>query len=157
MRLTKKISAVVLALTLLISCLGVMTVPVVAANDLTVAGVHNFSTAAGDWRFWLNMEGTWPVSDSFIAFSDPAVTINDTALDESVIEAYKEGDRLLLCLWGPLTGGVTPKAGDTVVVKAGQISAASGTANIAEDAVLVYDGSAWNLQVTYYDAKLTFT
>ncbi|MBQ8494545.1 MAG: hypothetical protein IJ465_02175 [Clostridia bacterium] len=156
MKLSKRILTIALSIIMLLSALAV---PVVAANDLTVAGVHNFSTVAGDWRFWLNMEGTWPVSDSFIAFTAPAVSINDTTLDSAVIETYKDGDRLLLCLWGPLTGGVTPKAGDTVVVKAGQISAASGTANIAEDAVLVYDGSAWNLQVqvTYYDAKLTFT
>lgn len=145
MKLSKRILTIALAFIMLLS---VLAVPVFAANDLTVTGVANFSTNNGDWRFWLTTEGTWPVSDSFAAFSDPAVTINGTALTDSIIETYKDGNNILLCLWGALTGGITPKADDTVVVKAGQISATNGggTANIAEDVVLVYNGSAWSVK-----------
>ena len=116
--------------------------------EATGKSVYSFGTADNDWRFNLVLDTRWPVSDAFVAMGDLSVYINDVALDGSIVDVYKNGDKLLLCLWGELTNGVAPVAGDKVTIKAGKSVIGDTTygLNITRDIVMEYDGTKWVME-----------
>ena len=117
-------------------------------SEATGKSVLSFGTNFGDWRFRLVMNVMWPVNGDFIEMGDLSVYINDTFLEGSIVDVYKEGSNLLVCLWGPLTGGVAPVAGDKVTIKAGKsvIGDTGFGLNIARDIVMEYDGANWVME-----------
>ena len=118
-------------------------------NDMHVSNLVSFSTDAGDWRFNLTIDGGWPtVEGNLPKLTDLSVYINETKLSSALIDLYKNGDYLMVSLWGDLTNNVVPVEGDKVTIKLGQ-ARFEGTKwgiNLTRDAVLVYDGEKWALE-----------
>lgn len=152
MKNMKKLVSIMLSLALILGCVGM--VPAKAADHvMSVTGVHSFSTN-GDWRFFFNVDGTWPTSGEMDAYSnkDFTVTIKDVAGNvlatpdpAAAIESYKNSDYWLLCVWGTYTGTHKPQEGDTVTISAGQMSYANDASKsvvFENECVLKWNASA---------------
>ena len=117
-------------------------------SDMTVADLVGFSTDNGDWRFNLSVENGWPlVEGNLPKLTDLSVYINQTKLDPSVVDLYKNGENLMVSLWGNLTA-VAPVKGDKVTVKAGQAQFENTELGIdlLRDVVLEFDGEKWAME-----------
>lgn len=126
-------------------------------GEMSIGSVDSAS-ASGHWRFNLNVKGTWPTTgnlDRYLSDEAPIATIKNKKgrlLFESLpgnTEIYKNGEQMLLCVWGDYTANNTPLEGDTVTLTSCTLSYqedATKAVELSKETVLEYTGSAWKVQ-----------
>lgn len=126
-------------------------------DEMTIGSVDS-ATANDHWRFNLNVKGVWPTTgglDRYLSDEAPIATIRNKKgrlLFESVpgnTEIYKNGEQMLLCIWGDYTANNKPSEGDTVTLTSCTLSYqndATKAVKLSNETVLEYTGSAWKVQ-----------
>ena len=130
----------------------------VTYNDITLDSVYSASHT-DHWVLNINVNGNWPSGADFENYTNLRVFVNDVEIDAGSTSTHKNGNYLLLTVWGAV-GAAAPVNGDTLTVKAGKAKMKSDTTvgiNLTEDFTVSYDGTNWVVpgSVVYDDVTIT--
>ena len=130
----------------------------VTYNDITLDSVYSASHT-DHWVLNINVNGNWPSGADFENYTNLRVFVNDVEIDAGSTSTHKNGNYLLLTVWGAV-GAAAPVNGDTLTVKAGKAKMQSDTTvgiNLTEDFTVSYDGTKWVVpgSVVYDDVTIT--
>ena len=130
----------------------------VTYNDITLDSVYSASHT-DHWVLNINVNGNWPSGADFENYTNLRVFVNDVEIDAGSTSTHKNGNYLLLTVWGAV-GAAAPVNGDTLTVKAGKAKMKSDTTvgiNLTEDFTVSYDGTKWVVpgSVVYDDVTIT--